>query len=49
MALIDATHYGTEAVWLPVLADRLRACFGDVVAVTVSDIVTDPWTLHVPH
>lgn len=46
MALIDAGHWSTEAPWLPVLAGLLRHRFGDSLAVTVSDLVTDPWNLH---
>ncbi|HEX4728508.1 MAG TPA: Nif3-like dinuclear metal center hexameric protein [Jatrophihabitans sp.] len=46
MALVDAAHWATEAPWLPVLAGLLRAEFGDRLRVEVSDLVTDPWTLH---
>ena len=48
MALVDAAHWATEAPWLDVLADALRARFGTTVDVDVSRTVTDPWTLHVP-
>ena len=48
MALVDAAHWATEALWLDVLATRLRQTFGTTVNVTVSPTVTDPWTLHVP-
>ena len=46
MALVDAAHWATEAPWLPVAARKLREEFGDAVTVTVSQIVTDPWTVH---
>jgi dinuclear metal center YbgI/SA1388 family protein len=46
MAVIDAAHWATEAPWLPVLAERLRGVFGAELRVTVSELVTDPWTLH---
>ncbi|MDQ1743252.1 MAG: hypothetical protein QOE23_1591 [Pseudonocardiales bacterium] len=45
MALVDAAHWATEWPWLPVAADLLRRRFPDL-EVAVSDIVTDPWTLH---
>ena len=48
MALIDAAHWATEVPWLHLIAARLRAEFGDTVEVTVSDVVTDPWTVHEP-
>ena len=48
MALIDASHWATEAPWLDVVAARLRARFGTTVEVRVSRRVTDPWTLHAP-
>lgn len=49
MALIDAAHWATEFPWLEVVARRLRAGFGagsDGLEVLVSQIGTDPWTLH---
>ncbi|MCW2525019.1 MAG: hypothetical protein JWO63_3354 [Frankiales bacterium] len=46
MALVDAAHWATESPWLDVLAARLRAAFGADLAVTVSQVVTDPWTVH---
>jgi dinuclear metal center YbgI/SA1388 family protein len=46
MALLDATHYATEAVWLPVLARRLTDHFDGTLDVSVSGIVTDPWQIH---
>jgi hypothetical protein len=46
MALVDAAHWATEWPWLPVAAGLLRRRFGDAVEVSVSTLVTDPWTLH---
>lgn len=48
MALLDAAHWATEAPWLDALAARLRQRLGTTVETTVSRLVTDPWTLHVP-
>jgi hypothetical protein len=48
IALIDAAHWATEAPWLDVVATRLRERFGTTVDVRVSQIVTDPWTMHEP-
>jgi hypothetical protein len=48
IALLDAAHWATEAPWLDVVADRLRAELGTTVEVRVSRHVTDPWTLHAP-
>jgi putative NIF3 family GTP cyclohydrolase 1 type 2 len=48
MALVDAAHWATEAPWLDMVAARLRERFGTSVEVRVSDLVTDPWTLHAP-
>jgi putative NIF3 family GTP cyclohydrolase 1 type 2 len=45
MALVDAAHWATEWPWLPVAADLLRGEFGGV-EVSVSTVVTDPWTVH---
>jgi len=45
-ALIDAPHWATERPWLDDVAGAVRAHTG--LAVTVSDLVTDPWTSHVP-
>jgi dinuclear metal center YbgI/SA1388 family protein len=45
-ALIDAAHWATERPWLDSLAARLTDTVG--IGTVVSDIVTDPWTLHVP-
>ena len=46
MALLDATHYATEAVWLPVLARKLTERFGGDLDVVISAVVTDPWQMH---
>jgi hypothetical protein len=46
MALVEAAHWATEAPWLEILAARLRARFGLALQVTVSAVVTDPWTGH---
>ena len=48
MGLIDVAHWASELPWLHLLARRLRAEFAATVEVTVSDIITDPWALHVP-
>lgn len=48
LALVDASHWATEAPWLDVAAARLREHFGTTVEVRVSRLVTDPWTLHTP-
>jgi dinuclear metal center YbgI/SA1388 family protein len=45
LALLDAAHWATEAPWLHLAADRLRSRFGEL-QVLVSELVTDPWTLH---
>ncbi|WBB54357.1 Nif3-like dinuclear metal center hexameric protein [Verrucosispora sp. WMMD573] len=48
-ALLDATHWATERPWLDDLAALLRAAPG--VETLVSDLDTDPWTVHAasPH
>ncbi|MFB9236123.1 Nif3-like dinuclear metal center hexameric protein [Plantactinospora siamensis] len=43
-ALLDAAHWATERPWLDDLARFLRDRFE--LPVTVSDLVTDPWTGH---
>ena len=48
MALIDVAHWASEAPWLQAVADALRDRFGTTVDVSVSELVTDPWTLHRP-
>ncbi|HYN92664.1 MAG TPA: Nif3-like dinuclear metal center hexameric protein [Pilimelia sp.] len=45
-ALLDAAHWATERPWLDELAGHLRRRFG--VDTMVSDLDTDPWTLHAP-
>jgi dinuclear metal center YbgI/SA1388 family protein len=44
-ALLDAAHWATERPWLDEVASWLRAQFS--VDVVVSDLDTDPWTVHV--
>jgi hypothetical protein len=46
MALVDVAHWASEAPWLDAVAARLRERFGTTVDVTVSTLVTDPWSLH---
>jgi dinuclear metal center YbgI/SA1388 family protein len=43
-ALIDAAHWATERPWLDPLAADLWAALK--IETMVSDLVTDPWTLH---
>lgn len=43
-ALLDAAHWATERPWLDDLAAYLRDSLG--VEAVVSDLDTDPWTLH---
>ncbi|GIF20979.1 dinuclear metal center YbgI/SA1388 family protein [Actinoplanes tereljensis] len=43
-ALLDVAHWATERPWLDEVAEWLRGEFD--VAVTVSDVDTDPWTVH---
>lgn len=46
-ALVDAAHWATERPWLDQAAGELRSDFAAAgVEVVVSDLVTDPWTLH---
>jgi len=45
-ALLDAAHWATERPWLDDVAEFLRTALP--VEATVSDLDTDPWTLHVP-
>ncbi|WP_026922968.1 Nif3-like dinuclear metal center hexameric protein [Glycomyces arizonensis] len=42
-ALVDAAHWATERPWLDTVAGQLSDLADDV---TVSDIDTDPWTIH---
>lgn len=46
-ALLDAAHWATEQPWLEQLAGQVAAALPDTV-VTVSALVTDPWSLHAP-
>ena len=43
-ALIDVAHWASERPWLDEVAGWLRSRFP--IAVTVSDVDTDPWTVH---
>jgi dinuclear metal center YbgI/SA1388 family protein len=43
-ALLDAAHWATERPWLDEVAAWLRGGFG--VEVVVSELDTDPWTVH---
>lgn len=48
-ALVDVAHWASEWPWLPVAAEALRSdceADGTTVGVHVSEIVTDPWTMH---
>ncbi|MCH8612750.1 Nif3-like dinuclear metal center hexameric protein [Arsenicicoccus dermatophilus] len=45
--LVDAGHFATEQLWLPVLRDRLLATH-PALEVELSTLVTDPWTFLVP-
>ncbi|MBM9461651.1 Nif3-like dinuclear metal center hexameric protein [Nocardioides sp. zg-536] len=45
-ALVDVAHWAAEWTWLPVVEKRLREALGDAVETRVSEIVTDPWTMH---
>ena len=50
-ALLCASHWATESVWLPRLAERLRAGAQEAdvdLDVKVSTIATEPWTSHRP-
>jgi dinuclear metal center YbgI/SA1388 family protein len=44
-ALVEAAHWATEQPWLDELGADLTAALG--LRVLVSDLETDPWTLHV--
>jgi putative NIF3 family GTP cyclohydrolase 1 type 2 len=43
--LLDAAHWATERPWLDALAALLRSRLP--VETLVSDLDTDPWTVHV--
>ncbi|HEY0696836.1 MAG TPA: Nif3-like dinuclear metal center hexameric protein, partial [Micromonospora sp.] len=45
-ALLDAAHWATERPWLDDVAAHLRETLG--VSAFVSDLDTDPWTVHAP-
>lgn len=48
-ALICGSHWATESPWLPILAKQLREnplFSSDNLDVVVSDLVTEPWNLH---
>ncbi|MGI8694494.1 MAG: Nif3-like dinuclear metal center hexameric protein [Geodermatophilaceae bacterium] len=45
-AVIDAGHWASEWPWLPVAAAQLRADLEEGADVSVSQLVTDPWTHH---
>jgi dinuclear metal center YbgI/SA1388 family protein len=45
-ALLDAAHWATERPWLDDLATHLCGTLG--IDTVVSDLDTDPWTLHAP-
>jgi putative NIF3 family GTP cyclohydrolase 1 type 2 len=50
-ALIDVPHWAAEWVWLPMLRRRLREALelrGAAVPIGISELVTDPWTAHLP-
>lgn len=46
-AVIDVPHWAAESTWLPVAAAALSARVSGL-DVRVSELVTDPWTAHVP-
>jgi putative NIF3 family GTP cyclohydrolase 1 type 2 len=41
---LDAAHWATERPWLDTLAAQLRDTLD--LTVVVSDLDTDPWTVH---
>jgi dinuclear metal center YbgI/SA1388 family protein len=45
-ALLDAAHWATERPWLDQAARLLRAVAD--LETAISDLVTDPWTIHKP-
>ena len=47
-AVIDVPHWAAEWTWLPVAARTLAEQLNDTVEISVSTIVTDPWTFAVP-
>ena len=51
LALVDAAHWATEWPWLRTAERELHAAaekHGWTLETRVSDLVTDPWTLHAP-
>lgn len=47
-ALIDAGHWASESVWLPLAARLLTDGFDGALRCSVSTLCTDPWSLHTP-
>lgn len=47
-ALVDVSHWASEWLWLDTAADQLRAALPGI-AVSVSDLRTDPWDFVVMH
>jgi dinuclear metal center YbgI/SA1388 family protein len=47
-ALVDVPHWSSEHPWLHETAVRLEAAMGDTVETVVSELVTDPWSMHLP-
>jgi dinuclear metal center YbgI/SA1388 family protein len=47
-AVVDVPHWAAEWTWLPVAARALAEGLNDTVEISVSTIVTDPWTFTVP-
>jgi putative NIF3 family GTP cyclohydrolase 1 type 2 len=45
-ALLDAAHWATERPWLDDVAEMMRTGLG--IDAVVSDLDTDPWTVHAP-
>lgn len=45
-AVVDPGHWASEWPWLAEAAEGLRRSLDGAVQVTVSELVTDPWTLH---
>ncbi|MGB3829465.1 MAG: Nif3-like dinuclear metal center hexameric protein [Ornithinimicrobium sp.] len=49
--LIDAGHFASEALWLPLLAEHLISALGPLgaeLSVHVSSVCTDPWDFWLP-
>ncbi|GAA1030520.1 hypothetical protein GCM10009557_22800 [Virgisporangium ochraceum] len=44
--LLDAAHWATERPWLDAVAAEVAAALP--VRTVVSDLDTDPWTMHFP-